>query len=105
MKSKLTFAALLSIASLATVGAADATGIVTASGVAYAVPFGAFISALVFMTFSLDYGRTYRPLPVAAPRTIMLPADEAFTAEELVSRRTAARRAKVARRRRRLAAV
>ncbi len=100
MNSKLTYIALLSIAGLASIAAAESTGLITASGAAYAVPFGAFIISLVLMTMGLDYGRRLQPLPIhVTRRAVLTPATEAFDRSELISERPAIRRRSSVRRR------
>ncbi|MBT5900790.1 MAG: hypothetical protein HOH58_01625 [Opitutaceae bacterium] len=88
MNSKLTYIALFSAISLAGVALAETAGLPVTSAAAYALPFGAFIVSLVLMTFTSDYGRPLLVLTTDS-RAALLPADEVFSATNVISRRPA----------------
>lgn len=99
MKSKLTYVVLFSIIGISTTAAAETTGLVNASALAYALPFGLFISSLVLMTFGIDYGRPRLSLVANVERPVLNPAPEAF-ARNVAARRSIRRRRPLARRQR-----
>lgn len=96
MKSKLTYLVLLSIVGLAGATAAETAGVQLSSHVAYALPFGLFISSLVLLTLVTDYTRPGTPLSTNTTRPRLLPAMEAFGAAHPASRRTVVRRRRLA---------
>ncbi len=100
MKSKLTYLVLFSVVGLAAAAAAETAGVTLNSGVAYALPFSVFVVSLIFMILGTDYSRSYQALTVEHNRPTMLPAEEAFGASQMISRRPA-----IARRRVRLSAL
>jgi hypothetical protein len=97
MKSKLTYIVLFSVLGIASTAAAETTGLISASSLAYALPFSLFITSLVLMTFGLDYSRPRLSLVETFDRPVLNPAPEAF-ATKVTAQRPLRRRRSLARR-------
>ena len=97
MKSKLTYLVLFSVVGLAGAAAAETAGVTFTSGLAYALPFCVFLVSLIFMILGTDYSRSYQALSVESNRPTLLPAEEAFGAFQIISRRPAIVRRRVRR--------
>ncbi len=95
MKFKMAYITLLSVGGILTAAAAETVGF-TASSLAYALPFSAFIISLVLLMLSHDYGHSLRRLPLAAERPRLAPAEAAFAAPLHLGGRRVNRRRRLA---------
>ena len=88
MKSIFTYTTLLSIVGLTVAVAAEATALAPISSLSFEVPFSLFVISAALMLVKADYSRHGdRMLPASTAKPVLLPANEAFAAAPVQTRR------------------